>query len=399
MEPIILHTEPKIADLAYRDSLADKAKIVFLTANPKDTEALNINKEFMAVQDELGDGKKEIQLRLLLDVGKDEFARALLKERPTILHFSGHGTADQGLVFQNEDDYSETMGLERLVQTLREFADTLECVVLNACYSEAQAQAIAHYIPNVIGTNNAIPDVKAIAFARDFYMGISEGMSYEKAFRFASIQVLDQAGGQPVLYRWKADAKPISTPQETAWSDPLTGEEYPLVTINGLTWMGKNYAFYDDENEECAYYDDDDANAKYGCLYSWEGAQDMCPEGWRLPTLEEWKSLCESLGGFGELSYTKNSRSWDQKGDPIEAYNQLIEDGASGLNLILGGGYSSEADEYQDMDTYGAYWTADEINEDEAYCIELTLNSDEKNGIYSVPAYKVDYLAVRYVKM
>ena len=38
------------------------------------------------------------------------------------------------------------------------FADKVECVVLNACYSEVQAVAIAHYIPYVVGMNQAVGD-------------------------------------------------------------------------------------------------------------------------------------------------------------------------------------------------------------------------------------------------
>jgi hypothetical protein len=58
----------------------------------------------------------------------------------------------------------------------------LECVVLNACYSEAQANAIAQHIPYVIGMSDAIFDKTALKFAVGFYDALGDGWSYEKAF-------------------------------------------------------------------------------------------------------------------------------------------------------------------------------------------------------------------------
>lgn len=45
------------------------------------------------------------------------------------------------------------------------FAEDIRCVVLNGCYSEVQARAIAQHIPYVIGMNKAIRDKAAIALA------------------------------------------------------------------------------------------------------------------------------------------------------------------------------------------------------------------------------------------
>ena len=51
----------------------------------------------------------------------------------------------------------------------------VECVVLNACYSEVQAEAIHQHINHVIGMNRAIGDKAAINFTVAFYDGLAAG--------------------------------------------------------------------------------------------------------------------------------------------------------------------------------------------------------------------------------
>jgi hypothetical protein len=58
----------------------------------------------------------------------------------------------------------------------------LECVFLNACYSDVQAKAIVQHIPYVIGMNHAISDIAAIEFSIGFYDALGAGWSYEEAF-------------------------------------------------------------------------------------------------------------------------------------------------------------------------------------------------------------------------
>jgi len=57
-------------------------------------------------------------------------------------------------------------------------------VVLNACYSQSQANAINKHIPYVIGMNESIKDQVAIEFAIGFYDAIGAGKSITDAYRF-----------------------------------------------------------------------------------------------------------------------------------------------------------------------------------------------------------------------
>jgi hypothetical protein len=59
------------------------------------------------------------------------------------------------------------------------FQEQVECVLLNACYSESQATAIHQHIDCVVGMNQAIGDAAAIKFSIGFYTALAAGRNYE----------------------------------------------------------------------------------------------------------------------------------------------------------------------------------------------------------------------------
>ncbi|MCY7334292.1 MAG: hypothetical protein LH649_16910, partial [Pseudanabaena sp. CAN_BIN31] len=71
--------------------------------------------------------------------------------------------------------------IARLLQLCDEH---LECVVLNACYSDVQGNAIANSVPITIGMRDVVADNVAIKFSQGFYDAIGAGKSYEKAFEW-----------------------------------------------------------------------------------------------------------------------------------------------------------------------------------------------------------------------
>lgn len=402
MEPTIIHNQPQKPEHAYWERPKKEATILFMTANPKDTEVLNINREFTAVQETLESGDKPFELRLRLDVGRDELSRILYKDRPTIVHFSGHGLAQQGLVLQNEQDYSEVLSSEAMADLLRGFSDTIQCVVLNACYSDVQARALAQYIPFVIGTDNAIADVKAIEFAKTFYLGLSANEGYEKAFRNAVAQLGAQelsAGGQPVLYRWNTAAQPEIVEEEslaenaTTWKDPRDGNVYPLLQLAGKTWMGRNFSYLPPNDPEARIYEDDALTylEQYGVLYSWKAAKRLCPKGWRLPTLEEWKTLCKELGGYS-LLVDYDADEWKDTGNKDRAYKALVAGGKSGFEAPLAG--NCEENIFNYLEGVACYWTGTLYYHSDVWYVCLEEGAGPYIGVENMNVLQ----SVRYVK-
>lgn len=98
-------------------------------------------------------------------------------------HESGHGGGTVGLALEDEAGKAQWVSANALTTLFRRFANRgLECVVLNACYSDVQAQGIVQHIPYVIGMSNAISDAAAIKFAIGFYDALGADWSYEDAF-------------------------------------------------------------------------------------------------------------------------------------------------------------------------------------------------------------------------
>jgi hypothetical protein len=78
---------------------------------------------------------------------------------------------------------------DSLAALFEQFTNHVNCVILNACYSEIQANVIAKHIDYVVGMNQAIGDKAAIAFAVGFYQALGAGRTIEEAFKLGCVQI------------------------------------------------------------------------------------------------------------------------------------------------------------------------------------------------------------------
>ncbi|WP_339381330.1 CHAT domain-containing protein [Brasilonema sp. UFV-L1] len=122
-----------------------RQKILILAANPKDTTPLRLDEEVREIDAGLQRSKHRDQfvLQQKWAVRARDIQQAMLAIEPQIVHFSGHGTGDEGLVFEDETGSVKIVDGEALAGLFELFADQVECVVLNGCYSQVQAEAIA----------------------------------------------------------------------------------------------------------------------------------------------------------------------------------------------------------------------------------------------------------------
>ncbi len=171
-------------NLVQRENLQRKT-ILVLASSPTNEARLRLDKEVREIDEGLrrSQHREKFTLQQRWAVRPDDLRRALLDFNPEIVHFCGHGSEDDGLVLENDAGLAQLVPNEALVNLFKRFATRrLECVVLNACYSEIQAQAIAQHIDYVIGMNSKIGDNAAIKFAVGFYDELGAGWSYEDAY-------------------------------------------------------------------------------------------------------------------------------------------------------------------------------------------------------------------------
>lgn len=135
----------------------------------------------------VGSSERHLTVVQRFAVRLDQIQKELLKQKPQILHFSGHG--DVGvLAFEDRDGTTRLLEGKVLGDIVASYGN-LECIVLNACFSEDVAKSCALHVQTVIGSTEAINDAAAAKFTYAFYQALAYGRSYENAFQMGRNEV------------------------------------------------------------------------------------------------------------------------------------------------------------------------------------------------------------------
>ncbi|MCI0690630.1 CHAT domain-containing protein [candidate division KSB1 bacterium] len=189
-------------------------KILFLAANPQDSVRLRLDEEIRGIKQVL----LQAEFRDKFDIEQEWAVRVsdlqghLLRHQPDIVHFSGHGSAASEIILEDKTGESQTVPTRALEQLFAVLKDNIRCVVLNACYSKKQAQAIAKHIDCVIGMSKAIGDEAAINFAVVFYQALGFGRNVQTAFDLGCVQIDMQSLNEqdtPKLLATKCDPEEL----------------------------------------------------------------------------------------------------------------------------------------------------------------------------------------------
>jgi hypothetical protein len=166
-------------------------KILFLAANPIDTSPLRLGEEIREIDHALRLAKFRdwFEIEQQWAVRVSDLQDHLLRYQPDIVHFSGHGSEASEIILEDQSGSSQTVSPRALRELFRTLGEDIKCVVLNACFSEAQAQAIAGDIACVVGMNKEIGDQAAISFASAFYRGLGYGRDVGTAFELGVGQI------------------------------------------------------------------------------------------------------------------------------------------------------------------------------------------------------------------
>ena len=160
-------------------------RLLWLGANPQDTARLNIKDEIEKIKHRLHDDDF-FQVVEKWSVGPGELQTQIMRHRPAILHFSGHGNT-HGELELHDDTFNGSAPVPggALTEIFRLLGHDIQCVFLNACYSAYQGSAIADHVGCVVGMSAAVPDITAIEFSSAFYDALSHGESYQTAYEVA----------------------------------------------------------------------------------------------------------------------------------------------------------------------------------------------------------------------
>jgi len=128
--------------------------------------------------------------------------------------------------------------------------------------------------------------------------------------------------------------------------DSRDGKKYKITTIGKHIWMAENLS-YNAKDSKC--YNDENSNCKkYGRLYSWETIKEnLCPDGWRLPSNADWNALVNFAGGEKNAGNKLKAKSgWNNSGNGSDDYGFAA----------LPGGHASREGKFSYMGDLGLWW-------------------------------------------
>lgn len=251
--------------------------VLFLAANPANSVPSRLDHEAREISEGLLRSRNRdcFIFEQKWAVRSRDVQQGLLEYSPQIIHFAGNREPDNskelarksnsaeesnserasGLIFEDNTGRMKRVSAHALANLFELFSDQVNCVLLNGCYTENQAQAIVKHIPYVVGTKQAITDSVALTFALGFYDALGAGRSIEFAYKLGCTSIQMEGLPEhmmPVLHKKTAfdsistiDNEPQTKPKDLTNAERRLQEkredleeEYQLIRKK-LKWLKK----------------------------------------------------------------------------------------------------------------------------------------------------------------
>jgi len=194
----------------------------------------------------------------------------------------------------------------------------------------------------------------------------------------------------------------------------IDGNVYTTIIIGNQEWMAENlkvthYGNGDaiphltDDNDwtnttsgAYCYYNNSSSNADtYGALYNWHAVDEddnrgLAPEGWHVPTDDDWKELEMYLGmtqaQADDTGYRGTNEGSKLAGNADLWYNGALENntefGSSGYSALPGGYRDNNSGNFYNIGYYADFWSSTEYYSNNAWYRKLNYNNSEVNRYY-----------------
>lgn len=176
----------------------------------------------------------------------------------------------------------------------------------------------------------------------------------------------------------------VDPEEDLAYVIDIDGNEYRIVKMGAQKWLGENLkvtrfndgtpipnleyqedwdkAGENDQPAYCAYDNDPSKIEKYGLLYNWHVTRGdkICPEGWRVPTADDFRKLISFLGDNPGVKIKATEGWYDVNMVTKPEYQGTDDYGFTAIPV----GNRAYQEGFERIDMYGEWWT---INGHESY--------------------------------
>ncbi len=184
-------------------------------------------------------------------------------------------------------------------------------------------------------------------------------------------------------------AKEKILPEDSIVVVDSEGNEYKAVEIGQQIWLAENLRSSSHPSGESWCYDEKSENCEnYGRLYNWEAAMVVCPDGWGLPSDEDWQELGRSIEDSENVAQVLKSKDlWSPRKDrdgklEIEV-GEFVGVDSVGFNGLPGGHYFEGF--FYDLNSGGYWWSSTQSSDKVALSRVLDYNSEEfQNNLFDI---------------
>lgn len=179
----------------------------------------------------------------------------------------------------------------------------------------------------------------------------------------------------------------------TDFVDPRDGHRYSTIVVGNQRWMAENLSYQLNQSK----YNPNNPITEYGRLYTFEQALVACPDGWHLPSEDEWKTMEYTLGMQGIELNSIGYRGGSLGSSLKSKTGWILQNGTNSLefNAYPAGLYDNTKGSYEELGAQTYFWTATVASANTAWYRGLTKSFD---GIYRDEEDKKKGLSCRCIE-
>ena len=179
-------------DASFQSSINESIKILFLASHPNEASQSRMGEELREISNSLEAFGERMSLEAQKITNISDLTRVLSCANSHVIHFSGHGVAQESLCYRDNLNKIKIVSSEGLTRLFESVSRKVVCVVLNGCHSVSQVEIISRYVPFVIGVNQTMGKESAILFLLAFYKELVRRSTIQQAYEFGWTELLSR---------------------------------------------------------------------------------------------------------------------------------------------------------------------------------------------------------------